>query len=208
MFAIELENDQSARDRVAELEARVTALEAALARVLGGDALLPSAEHFAKTQKLSAINPAAQTMPAPATPSGSMNLGFTAAFACLDSQVAAAAAAEIALTRPPDLGPMVDINPGMIEDAYARRAPKPQVRVVSNRPVRSDLENQYPKILERLMFTWRSKEGQEYLRKLIVSERGDRAGFDPHVMSELMFLADILDAPATSDAWAANAALI
>lgn len=210
MFAIELENHQPAVNRVAGLEARVAALEAALARVLGGEPLLPSAEHFAKTQKLSAIDPAAAATPAPATaaPSGYMNLGITAAFASLDGQVAAAAAAEIALTRPPDLGPMVDIDAGLIEDAYARRAPKPRVRIVSNRPIRSEIEDQFPKILHKLTVTWRSREGQEYLKKLIVSDRGDRAGFDPNVMSELMFLADILDAPETSDAWAANAALI
>jgi len=208
MFAIELENEQSAGDRVAGLEARVAALEAALARVLGGEDLLPSAEHFAKTQKLSALGPNTGTTAAAASPTGYVNLGITAAFACLDGQVAAAAAAELALTRAPELGPMVDIDPGLIEDAYARRTPKPRGRVVSNRPVRSDLEDQYPKILQKLTFTWRSREGQEYLKKLIVSDRGDRAGFDPAVMSELMFLSDILDAPATSDAWAANAALI
>lgn len=208
MFAMELENDQSASDRVAELEARVTVLEAALARVLGGEALLPSTEHFAKTQKLSALDAATPNAPAPAGPTGYLNLGITAAFASLDVQVAAAAAAELALMRPPDLGPMVDINPALIEDAYARRAPKPKVRVVSSRPVRSDLEDQYPKILQKLTFTWRSREGHDYLKKLIVSDRGDRAGFDPAVMSELMFLCDILDAPETTDVWAANAALI
>ena len=208
MFAIELENEQSAGDRVAGLEARVAALEAALARALGGEALLPSAEHFAKTQKLSALGPNAGTTAAAASPTGYVNLGITAAFACLDGQVAAAAAAELALTRPPDLGPMVNIDPGLIEDAYARRTPKAKGQVVSNRPVRSDLEDQYPKILQKLTFTWRSREGREYLKKLIVSDRGDRAGFDPAVMSELMFLSDIQDAPATSDPWAANAALI
>ena len=213
MFASELANEAPEGDRVAGLEARIAALEAALARVLGGELLLPSAEHFAKTQKLSALD-AAAAMPAPvaptapAAPTGYMNLGITAAFACLDGQVAAAAEAELALTRPPKLGPMVDIDAGLIEDAYVRRAPKPKVRAVSKRPTRSDLEDQYPKILEKLTFTWRSREGQEYLKRLIVSDRGDRAGFDPNVMSELMFLADILDAPETSDAWAANAALI
>ena len=208
MRAIELENDPSGRDRIAGLEARVALLESALARILGGDELLPSAEHFAKTQKLSALEPETNTKAPPASPTGYMNLGITAAFACLDGQVAAAAEAENALTRQPNLGPIIDIDPGLIEDAYVRRAPKPKARVVSNRPIRSDLEEQYPKILEKLTFTWRSREGQDYLKKLIVSERGDRAGFDPAVMSELMFLADILDAPATQDAWAANAALI
>lgn len=208
MFAMELDNDQPAGDRVAVLEARVAALEEALARVLGGDPLLPAAEHLAKTQKLSALGAQAGAVSSVAPPTGYMNLGITAAFACLDGQVAAAAAAEIALTRAPNLGPLVDINPGLIEDAYARHAPKPTVRVVSQRPIRSDLENQFPKILQKLSVTWRSKEGQDYLRKLIVSDRSDRAGFDPDVMSELMFLADILDAPETTDAWAANAALI
>ena len=208
MLAIEFENDQPAGDRVAGLEARMAALEAALARVLGGDPLPPSAEHFAKTQKLSTLSPEADAISSAASPSGYMNLGFTAAFACLDGRVAAAAAAEIALTRAPNLGPLIAINPGLIENAYAPRAPKPTVRAVSQRPIRSDLEDQYPKILQRLSITWRSKEGQEYLKKLIVSERGNRAGFAPNVMSELMLLADILDAPETTDAWAANAALI
>ena len=200
MFTLMQESGQSAEVRIARLEARVAALEAALARTAGGARLEASAEHFAKTQKLAAV----PAMPPPSPKSG-IDLGITAAFACLDDQVAAAAEAEFSLLRKPDLAPMVDINPELIEDRFTRRAPPPAQKWASNRPLRTALEDHHPDILRKLGATWRSKEGQDYLHRLIVTERNDRAGFNREVMSELMLLSDILDDRESQDTWATNA---
>ena len=200
MFTLLQENEQAAALRIARLEARVAALEAALARTSGGDCLRPAAEHFAKTQKLAALC----TPPLPA-PKPGIDLGITAAFACLDDQVAAAAEAEVSLLRKPDLAPMVEINPELIEDSFARRAPPPAQRRASNRSMRTALEDYHPDILKKLTATWRSREGQDYLHRLIVTERNDRAGFNREVMSELMLLSDVLEDRESQDAWAANA---
>ena len=106
MFTLPQENGQVAEVRIARLEARVAALEAALARTACREFPQASAEHFAKTQKQAAL----PAVPPPSLKSG-IDLGITAAFACLDDQVAAAAEAEFSLLRKPDLAPMVDINP-------------------------------------------------------------------------------------------------
>ena len=198
MFTLRQENEEAAEVRIARLEARVAALEAALARTGGGESLQPSAEHFAKTQKLAAL----ATAPEPASKPG-IDLGITAAFACLDDQVAAAAEAEISLLRKPDLAPMVEINPELIEDPFTRRPPPAQKRA-SNRSMRTALEDHHPDILRKLSATWRSREGQDYLHRLIVTERNDRAGFNREVMSELMLLSDILDDRESQDTWATN----
>lgn len=200
MFTLLQENEQAAEVRIARLDARVAALEAALARITGRESLQASPEHFAKTQKLTAL----PTVPLPSPKSG-IDLGITAAFACLDDQVAAAAEAEVSLLRKPDLGPMVEINPELIEDRFARRPPPPAQKRASNRSMRTALEDHHPEILKRLIATWRSREGQDYLHRLIVTERNDRAGFNHEVMSELMLLSDILEDRESQDAWAANA---
>ena len=206
---IDLEADQGLlmRNRVTLLESRVAQLEAALARVVGEGEPLPSAHHFARTQKMERLADPAE----PAIPkSGIENLGITAAFACLDGIVAQAAEAESASKRKPDLSSIVEIDPSLIEDSFAARpvrAPQVIARAPQVLRLRCALEEGHPSIMKKIEATWRSPECSEFLQKLIISDRRDRAGFDPAVMSELLFLGEILDAPVSADSWSANAHL-
>ncbi|MBL8383184.1 MAG: hypothetical protein JNM90_08930 [Burkholderiales bacterium] len=196
MYEIEeATEDQHAAERLRQLEARVEELERALSRLLGTPFLAPSDEHFAKTQKLPALAPAS---------GGGDGLGITAAFATLDTRIAEAADFESSLLRKPDLAPIVPIDERLIEDVHVPR-PRPQaVRQPVTLRVRSALEDKHAAILKKLTSTWRSPEGYTYLKKLIIDERGDRAGFGFDVMSELLFLSDILDTPTDGCAWTAN----
>ena len=202
MFEVEEAQDHDARERLARLEARVAELEAALTHALGMRDLAPSAEHFAKTQKLSTL---ALQEEAEQPASSSDGLGITAAFATLDSRVAAAADFESSLRKAPDLSHVVPIDASLINDTFVpkvetgpRNAPGPQC-------IRSTMEELHPSLLKRISAIWQSSECYEYLKRLIIDDRGDRNGFDPNMMSELLFLSQILEATATTDAWAANA---
>ena len=210
MIDLEEEQDLLARDRLTGLEVRVALLEAALAQMLGDGALLPSPDHFARTQKMVSLS-TSRPIGAPGPKPGVDSLGITAAFASLDGRVAEAAEAESALARRPDLAPIVEIDPSLIEDAFALRAapaPRPPVRIRQTLRLRCALEESHPSIVRKIEATWRSREGREYLQKLIISDRGDRAGFDPAVMSELLFLSEIIDEPVSTDAWTANSRLV
>ena len=200
MFDIEEAQDHDARARLARLEARVAELEAALARALGMQDLAPSAEHFAKTQKLSTL--AWHEENEPVAPK-SDSLGLTAAFATLDTRIAAASDFESSLRKAPDLSHVVPIDASLIDEAFV---PKVEARTRSNtRRIRSSVEELHPGLLKRISLIWRARECYEYLKKLIIDDRGDRNGFDPNVMSELLFLTQILEATDSTDAWAANA---
>ena len=191
--------------RIAGLEVRIAGLEHLLARLLGDNAPPTKEEAFARTQKLAALDASnAADMHAAAAP-GAGNLGITAAFATLDAAVAAASEAESRSNRLPDLSPVVPIDPSLIEDRFEVK-PLPARRPRPTRlACRSALEEAHPKILQRLEVTWRAPECLAYLNRLIVADRNDRAGFDQSVMSELLFLTEILEAAASEDAWAANA---
>ena len=205
MIDLDADQDLLMHSRVTLLEARMAQLEAALARAIGEGELQPSAHHFARTQKMERLADSAQ----PDKPkSGIENLGITAAFACLDGVVAEAAKAESASARKPVLSSIVEIDPSLIEDAFAPRqahAPRPAARAQQMLRRRSALEEGHPSIARKIEATWRSSECRAYLQKLIISDRGVRAGFDPAVMSELLFLGEILDAPVSADSWSANA---
>lgn len=202
MFEIEEAQDLEARERLSQLEDRVAELEAALARALGMQGLAPSAEHFAKTQRLSAL-PGHDEAEIPRKKSDS--LGLTAAFATLDTRVAAASDFESSLLKKPDLSQVVPIDASLIDDAFAPKVEARARRIPTSRRIRSSMEELHPGLLKRISAIWRSRECFEYLKKLIIDDRGDRNGFDPGVMSELLFLSEILEATATTDAWAANA---
>lgn len=180
--------------RIEQLEARVTALEFALARLN----LAAAPDPCLKTQKLAALPMEA----GPETRSTLDRLGITAAFATLDSRVAAMAADELRQTRPMafDL-PEIQIDPSLIDKAFARKPPE-------KIDVRSDMESLHPRIIERLTGTWRTPELLQYLKRLIVDERGDRAGFSASVMSELLMLSAVLEAPEEADKWNANARVV
>ena len=193
-------HDRSPLDRLARVETRLAELEAALARMCGLPELAASDDHCAKTQKLAALD-STKTDPPPA----SSGLGITAAFATLDADVAAAADHESSLARKPDLSHIVPINENLIEDSFAQRVRPRAVRAPGNGRRKTALEELHPKLLLRLTMTWRSTEGYDYLKRLIIDDRGDRKGFDPATMSELLFLSAILDTPVDENAWAANA---
>ncbi len=201
----EVRESPETRERVARLEARVEALERALAILTANAAALQAPAALDRTQKLvklGADGGAASAVQAQAAGPDSRSsldrLGITAAFASLDMRVAEAAAAESSLGRSGGIdSSMIEIDASLIDKAFARPPPE-------KLNVRAALEELHPKISERVTGTWRTGELLQYLRKLIVDERGDRAGFAPAVMSELLLLSAILEAPDDEDAWAAN----
>lgn len=52
----------------------------------------------------------------------------------------------------------------------------------------SELEKQYPRIVEKLVTMWPSQESEKYLQSLSIDERGDREGFNRDVAAEIMLL--------------------
>ena len=50
------------------------------------------------------------------------------------------------------------------------------------------LEKNYPRILETIMSLWDDDEIDNYFMELMVSNRGDRAGFPPDIAAEIMHL--------------------
>ena len=198
--AVQVRDAQDANERMVRLEARVEALERALAILAASGGALQAPAACARTQKLAQLVADAEVAPAVVAESASTldRLGITAAFASLDLRVAEAAAAETSLGRNSARDPaMIEIDASLIDKAFARPPPE-------KLDVRAALEELHPKITERVTGTWRTGELLQYLKRLIVDERGDRAGFAPAVMSELLLLSAILEAPEEKDAWAAN----
>lgn len=222
--------NQALRFRVAELEARVDRLEQALAALVAPKDGKPLP---AKTQKLATITmaerslmrtapmvtlegasvgdspvipasvivppPAVKAAPPPLVRTPTDSLGFTDAFATLDLTLAQAHQSESAIPRRMQRGADLDDIDEAIVDRYLERPPPQKL------DVRSALEDGFPKILKRVMETWRTQELRTYLSKLIVDDRGDRAGFDPNVMSELLMLNAVLDAVPDAGAWTGQA---
>ena len=197
MFELDPEESQESAARIARLEARVAALESALAALTAQAGI--AAPGFEVTQKL-------PVMTEPEAPgkkwSDPDHFSLTGAFATLDSKVAEAAAAESSIGRKSVFDTAsVEIDATLIDRAHAR---PPPVKL----HVRADIEDLHPKIAERITKTWRTGELRQYLSKLIVDERGDRAGFSMNVMSELLLLSSILKEPEDHDKWDANARTI
>jgi hypothetical protein len=64
------------------------------------------------------------------------------------------------------------------------------------RPV--EMMKTYPRIANRIAFAWRDPlAAQEVLNDLLIDRRGEREGFPPFVMIELMRLRSILDGAQT-----------
>lgn len=177
-------------ERIARLEARVAALERALASL----APVVAAE-LARTQPLNTLEPPREVTLAE-------RLDITRSFAALDAALFEATRAEGEAASAPSFDGPVPIDPSLIDRAFERPPPE-QLHVVS------DLEA-YDKIVRLLVATWQTREALDYLKKLIVDERGNRAGFPPGVMSDLLMLAAVLEAqgPRDGDAWRANARVI
>jgi len=53
------------------------------------------------------------------------------------------------------------------------------------------LEHQFPRIAEAIVLLWGHPEMDAYFNKIAVDERGDREGFPPEVMSDLLMLATL-----------------
>ena len=174
-------------ERLARLESRVDALERALMHLM--QTATPGAE---KTQPLQVITGAA------AQPTGNdaliKRLEITNSFASLDAALAEAQAAEARLAQPFVLNDAVEIDATLIDKAFAR--PPPELLDVI-----SWLEETHPKITERIVLSWRTPELLVYLKRLIVDDRGDRAGFIPGVMSELLLLSAVLESPPEARNW-------
>ena len=66
--------------------------------------------------------------------------------------------------------------------------------------VRAGMEA-HPRLLERICAIWRSPECARYLRCLILDERGDRQGFPPEVMSELLLLSSLHELQEVPRGW-------
>jgi hypothetical protein len=194
--------------RIRELEARVKWLEGALTSVLqsrrsgapeNGEATLlavtnrMAAAHVERlpqpTQRLLAVTPPAPLTRKPAATVEAMR--FTNAFSTLDERLREQEALESATRRQPHLAPPILIDEALIDKAFARPIPE-KIEVTAA------IEESYPHLLERIVATWRSPESAMYLRKLIVDERGGRQGFPFEVMSELLMLSAVIEAPETA----------
>ena len=174
-------------ERIARLEARVDALERALSRLMQ-----PTPPGLDQTQPLHVLVGAAPLVTG--TNSLLKRLEITDSFAALDLALAEAEAAEARLAQTFVLNDAVEIDESLIDKAFAR--PPPELLDVV-----SWLEETHPKITERIVMSWRTPELLEYLKRLIVDDRGDRAGFIPGVMSELLLLSAVLESPPEPRDW-------
>lgn len=52
----------------------------------------------------------------------------------------------------------------------------------------SNLEQNYPRIISQLTMLWGHEGLRAYLSHLLIDDRGDRQGFTPATMEEIMFL--------------------
>jgi hypothetical protein len=119
---------------------------------------------------------------------------FTSAFATLDARLEEQLESEAVAAQPVDLGHPVLIDPSLIDLAFAKPPPE-KIHVVAA------IEEFFPNIAERICTLWGEPELLPFLRKLIVDERGGRQGFPFEVMSELLVLAGLAQAPKDLDAW-------
>lgn len=95
--------------------------------------------------------------------------------------------------------PLPQLDSAMVETAFSagRKPPRPPESINT----RSAIETAYPKIMEKIILTWGHPECEKFLNSLMIDSRGDRQGFDPEIMSELMLLA-ALSERSEPDMWA------
>lgn len=55
----------------------------------------------------------------------------------------------------------------------------------------SELEKNYPRIVERITLLWGHSDIASYLGNLVIDARGDRKGFSFEIMTEIMLLNDL-----------------
>jgi hypothetical protein len=67
-------------------------------------------------------------------------------------------------------------------------------------PYMSELEKQFPRIVEKIITMWPTADGEIYLQKLTIDERGDREGFSRDIIAEIMMLYSV-KAKGHGDTW-------
>lgn len=70
----------------------------------------------------------------------------------------------------------------------ADKRPAPAAKPPSLDLFQTNLEKNYPRVLEAIQSMWGYKELNQYFRKLTMDERGDRAGFPEDVWDDLYTL--------------------
>ena len=55
----------------------------------------------------------------------------------------------------------------------------------------TEIEKDFPRIVTAITLLWGNPEMDTYFNRITVDERGDREGFPPEVMSDIMFLAGL-----------------
>lgn len=207
MFELESPVAGRAASRLAQLEARVAELEAALDALLQERDRLPTPQDFAKTVRMAVLADLEKAASPPANPLD--NLGITAAFAVLDTRVAEAAEHEATLARRPERPPPVAIQPNLIVDRFSLEpAPGTPAAAVPRAAgpraprLRSALEDFHPSILKQVSDSWPSAACRDYLQRLIA---GDLARLEPGAMGELELLRDMLGKPGGADPWGKDA---
>lgn len=73
--------------------------------------------------------------------------------------------------------------------------PEPPPKIPKKLDVRSALEDM-PRLCHTIVTIWGAKEIDDFLRKLIIDDRGGRQGFPPEMMEELLLLGGMLRAKA------------
>ncbi|MDY6942471.1 MAG: hypothetical protein SVU69_05590 [Pseudomonadota bacterium] len=74
---------------------------------------------------------------------------------------------------------------------------------VINPELLSAIEENYPRLIEKITESWPNRRTERFLDSLIIDERGGREGFPADVMAEMLFLKDILQGhnPSHRDVW-------
>lgn len=62
-----------------------------------------------------------------------------------------------------------------------------------------ELENKYPRILDKIMSLWDSEEIEEYFLSLMVNDRENRIGFPPDIAAQIMHLSLVHAAQQSAD---------
>ncbi len=53
------------------------------------------------------------------------------------------------------------------------------------------LEEKFPRVTSAITLLWGNPEMETYFKRITVDDRGDREGFPPDVMSDILFLATL-----------------
>jgi hypothetical protein len=85
------------------------------------------------------------------------------------------------------------INDGQFNEIGPYYAQPHSIRNMTNPYYRSALEEKFPRIADKVVLMWGYPEIITFFESLTLDDRGDRHGFSPEVMSELVFLSALHD---------------